>query len=321
MPGRSPSRPSSPIPATSKPSESLLAAYGKALQPIRQKIDRLDSKLLALLKERSLLVAEVGVLKKKLHPTACFIRPAREAEMIRNMAESTAAEALPFPAPHLLSIWRLLIAGSTHIEQSLPASVWVTDKNRDFFWMAREYFGPVKVVEHLYVGRVLSDVMEGKSKIGFLPLPTGVTGTENHGTWWTALANRRKGWPRVFAIAPFVKDRSLPQAMLVGDVMVEPTGDDVTLVVVETRDNLSRTKLLSAFREQSIKVKWLAEAPSGQEKGIQAHLFECDGYYPDDHPVFSALKGLDLLKIVDAIPIGSYARPITLKPYKPQEKQ
>lgn len=87
-----------------------------SLNLLRQKIDALDEQILALLRERMDCVEEVGALKHAQKDQGNFIRPGREAAMLRRLL----AQADPrYPAEAITTIWRLLIAASLKLEQSL----------------------------------------------------------------------------------------------------------------------------------------------------------------------------------------------------------
>ena len=57
------------------------------LQPIRDKIDAIDLKLLSLIQKRGNLAHKVGEIKDMLDKNASLYRPDREAEILRNLAK------------------------------------------------------------------------------------------------------------------------------------------------------------------------------------------------------------------------------------------
>ena len=57
------------------------------LQPIRDKIDAIDLKLLRLIERRGALAHKVGEIKGLLDQNVSLYRPDREAEIIRNLTK------------------------------------------------------------------------------------------------------------------------------------------------------------------------------------------------------------------------------------------
>ncbi|MFM1991123.1 MAG: prephenate dehydratase [Pseudomonadota bacterium] len=84
------------------------------LNALRERIDDVDARLLALLAERGRLVLQVGELK---HATnAPVLRPEREAQILRTLSERNPG---PLPADAIVSIWREIISGCRALERRL----------------------------------------------------------------------------------------------------------------------------------------------------------------------------------------------------------
>lgn len=281
-----------------------LAPVDSVIAEFRTQIDAIDMELFALLKRRSQIVAQVGVHKRATQKARCFIRPGREADMTRALAR---ADTAPFPLSHLFSIWRLLIAGSTNIEQTLTASVYATREQRDFIYLAREYFGPTTpIVSHPNCLRVIGDLLDQKTLIGFMPLPK-----DSEEAWWVHLTQPRAHTPRIFATAPLIADRSIPQALLIGDVVPEETGQDITWLVLDCPRDTSMARLNEAFTKTALRASGLAQAPSAQHSGNLAHLYEVQGFHMDGFAV-KALSDLLGASVQTITPIGSYALPLSV---------
>lgn len=107
------------------------------LSELRNKIDAIDSELLAMLAARADLVLKVGKLK---HETGCsgnFIRSGREARMLR---ELVAKGAGAFPRPAIRAMWRNIISASLGLEAGLKVALVKSDdftQHKDII----EYFG------------------------------------------------------------------------------------------------------------------------------------------------------------------------------------
>src|SRR4051812_24910827 len=116
----------------------------KTLEACRAEIDAIDNSILELLSRRVGIVREVGALKQASADLSgahkSFIRPGREAEMVRRIARQ-AHENLP-QAAALAQMWRLIIASAIDIEEGgASVATLSTDTNRECYWLAREYFG------------------------------------------------------------------------------------------------------------------------------------------------------------------------------------
>ena len=86
-----------------KPQDS----FQNTLQQHRNAIDAIDTQIIALLKERCGVVQQVGHLKEAHKVAGSFIRPGREAIMLRAILESTTGQALPAQA--IAAIWRIIM--------------------------------------------------------------------------------------------------------------------------------------------------------------------------------------------------------------------
>lgn len=192
------------------------------LQNFRNQIDAIDQELFAILKRRSNVVADVGVHKRKTQKERCFLRPAREAIIIKNLKQQDVGH---FPNEHLYAIWRLLIAASTNIEQVLTVSVC---ENSNGLYLAREYFGPTAPITiRKSESEIIADIKNGHSLIGFMPPPES-----SQNQWWLELNTIDS--PKLFAIAPLIADSKIPNAYLIADVKPEQTDNDKSWLISET---------------------------------------------------------------------------------------
>ncbi len=270
------------------------------LQEFRDQIDAIDDELIALLKKRSAIVSQVGDYKRKANKTQCFIRPGREAAMARLIVQQDAGV---FPRPMLAAIWRLLIAGSTSIEQTLSISVCEHHGRQDFFWLAHEYFGPageISMVSH--PSRVIPSVVEGQTLMGMIPMPD-----EDEHDCWRQLLGEGANHPQVFAIAPFLYEEPLPRALMVGDVEPEETGDDCSLLVVEASAEISRSRLQEVFASFGWQGHCLTQVASGNLDGMM-YVFEVSHFLHRQHPMLHDIEQRLGEPAIRVCSIGAYAR-------------
>lgn len=274
----------------------------------RQRIDEIDRQLFTLFKERAQVVAAVGKIKAEEQASRCFIRPGREASMMKS---SMGVDVAPFPSHYLAAMWRMLINGSLHIEQDLHIAVYAPGGSRDFFWLAREYFGPaVATFPEALASRVIGRVAEGQSHVGILPYPE-----DSDDLWWLSLAEDRERWPKVFAMAPYLKSgEKVPKALLIGDVVPEDFGQDATLIVLEAKETISRAAYQDAFGKAGVKARCLKDITPKQSAGaFITSLYEMEGFH--DHKGGAVKKIRKSLgeRLNRATVIGWYAQPLEIK--------
>ena len=91
------------------------------LDTLRAEIDRLDQELVERIHARSKVAMAIGEVKKRYSDSPVFLRPGREASMLRRAAEKHGDH--PFPASSLLRIWREIIPAVTSLEGNLSLAI------------------------------------------------------------------------------------------------------------------------------------------------------------------------------------------------------
>lgn len=277
------------------------------LTELRRAIDAIDDKLFELIKQRTSTVEQVAVYKSANEALQSNIRPGREAEMIRRVYTYFAKEK--FSAAAAADIWRSIIAASTSVETQMAISVYATDSQPLYYWLAREYFGPfMPIMKHPTVGRAIGEVLDRKANAVILPLPMA----EEQNPWWLSLVENDRPELRIFAILPFVLDgrpgRDPGTALAVGRVTPEPTGKDKTYLCLTTDNNISIHRLQGAVAKIKLDAQWVSIHSSMLEQ--RRHLLLADGFLTDGDPILNAFRqeaGTSLLSIQS---LGSYAVPI-----------
>ena len=166
------------------------------LDSLRQEIDEIDSALHDLLMRRSEVTAEVGRAKRDAGTTGQFLRPGREALVLRRLVERHQGG---FPKPVLVRLWREIFAAAT--AQQGPFSVCVLSGKgatglRD---LARTHFGTLTPIgEGGSPQRVINAVVEGEAQVGVLPMPE-----DGDAGWWRHLLAQGTQPPRIIARLPF----------------------------------------------------------------------------------------------------------------------
>ncbi|MCH2547638.1 MAG: chorismate mutase [Alphaproteobacteria bacterium] len=273
----------------------------------RKQIDAMDDEIIALLKRRSKVVSQVGEYKRAEGYKGCFIRPGREADMLRRIWNDF--QDSEFSAVAACEIWRTIIAASTSIESDLRISVHAPDNDDTLYWISREYFGSFSsVIRHPNCNRVVGDVVDGKTEVGILPPLTN----ESDANWWMTLAQQEENAPRIFAQVPFVNSLSESNQHIcfaIARIQPEPTASDITLIAVETHD-ISIHRLTTAFATSGMKASRIAFTNSTAGNNV-CHLLQVEEFVnAEDSRFTKVLETLGEALIFGKV-LGSYATPIT----------
>lgn len=204
------------------------------ISKFRAEIDAIDEKLIRLLNERSEIVKKVGATKKKSqNSNICYIRPGREASMVRRIYDVFRDGV--FPAKGAAHIWRNIINASLSLESRLAISV---SGHGDLYWLAREYFGPFNPVRKKNTSEeVINDVVKGNAEVGVLPV--------SDYRWWLDLPDDIK----IFACVPFIlqNDTKEIKALSFARLLPEDTGNDITLLKLVANIKLNQKIIEEVF--------------------------------------------------------------------------
>jgi chorismate mutase-like protein len=286
-----------------------MAQKPETLDDLRRRIDAIDDALHDLLIERSEINSRIGALKARAGKGALAWRPGREAAVLRRLI---ARHRGPLPRAALVRIWRELMTAFLRLQSDFAVAVYAgTDaENGTCRELARDHFGGLTAVRTNESARqVLSEVGEGRAAVGVLPLPQ----QDDAQPWWPMLIGRDAGTPRVIARLPFVPGaltRTDTEALVVGQVPLEPSGRDRTLVVVELAEPISRATLRRQLDAAGLDGTLLQFGLSqGGERSF--NLIDVDGAAPDAK-LEKLAKGLGK-RATHVSTIGGYAVPLTLE--------
>ncbi len=279
------------------------------LAAFRNQIDEIDDKIIKLLVERIEVVKQVGALKEKTSAIPCPIRSGREAKMIRRIVDKL--RPTDFPTSSAASIWRTIIGASTGVESPLILSVFSNEKENNIYWLAREYFGSnAPIIKQPHINRIVGDVMDGKATVGIVPFLRSAD-TSN---WWTVLLQHGDNVPKIFAHVPFVytdvPGKAIPSALALAKLIPEPSGDDMSLVVIEADANVSQHRLQTAFVSAKLDVAWINIATLSPAS--RHHLVEIKGFITPEHEDFTALLSGLGTSVLKTYFLGAYATPMTI---------
>ena len=270
---------------------------GTSLQDLRGEIDRIDSELHALIKQRASLVEEIRRVKARDSITT--VRPGREAEILRTLFRRHDSH---FPFAAVARIWREIIAGITRMEMPEYSIAVHTGGNDPGIWdLARNQFGSATPMTPFATSReVLGEVAAGRAAVGVLACPR----EGDADPWWTNIAVR--DGLRVSYRLPFTPSGSSgPDALAVGRIVPEASGLDRSLVVIETREALSRAGVTGLAERAGIKGYPIASCKAG----LYFQLLDAEGFIAEDDARIGDLARLN--DVAQVTVIGTYAAPLS----------
>ncbi|WP_334130402.1 chorismate mutase [Sneathiella sp.] len=276
------------------------------LETLRAEIDRLDAELLAVLEKRVAIVGDIAAAKQ-IDGNSLSFRPGREATILRKILERHSS-ALPDTV--VAAIWRELIAAVGWIQQPYSVSITAPDKSVGYWDLARFHFGsatPMKL--HQNPGNVLREVYDNPTVLGVLPWLT-----RERDTWWTHLANGGENVPKILAALPFLESPAGEfedlNSLVIGRASPEPSGDDVTVMVVITREEVSRARINDNLGKVGLKGHCLDSRRPDGDDGDWMHLVEMPEFVAKGDARLEDLGRISGDVFIKAVILGAYAVPI-----------
>ena len=92
----------------------------KNLKSFRDKIDKIDQEILALIQKRASHAVAIGKIKSKTDPKQSFYKPGRETKILRNIIKSNKKGLLP--DSKIRAIYKELISGCLSLEEILKVA-------------------------------------------------------------------------------------------------------------------------------------------------------------------------------------------------------
>lgn len=145
------------------------------IEELREKIDRIDDRILMLLNERSRVVIEVG--KLKAGKSMEFHAPGREREIYERLMKNNPG---PLPNDALKSVYREIISASLSLES--PIKVAFMGPKATFSHLATmQQFGlSAELVPLKSIPSVFEEVEKGKALYGVVPVENSTEGVVSH---------------------------------------------------------------------------------------------------------------------------------------------
>ena len=267
------------------------------LEDLRREIDEIDSSLHDLIMRRAEIVEQVAEAKGAQADSG--MRPGREAEILRRLA---ARHRGPFKRGSLMRIWREIIATLTAMQGPYSVAVFADDK--DGLWdLARDHFGSYTDLSSCATRReVVAGVAGGAWTHGILPYPAD----EDDRPWWGGLWSASA--PRVVLRLPFVEPGNLrgdgAEALVIARVAPEDSGDDRSLLLLETAAEIRRPVIAEMLAAIGID----GEIVSAATDGSRQYLAEAAGFLADGDSRLANLAKQENVERVRVI--GAYPTPL-----------
>lgn len=266
------------------------------IDELRSQIDETDRQLLQLIERRTQLALTIGQLKgRQSNRFGDFYRPSRETQIIRKILSLHKGD---FPASGLIAIWRQIISTALQLQYPYKLAVYEKQPDIDLSHLAQYYFGNATLTSTAKSSvQILAALTSGQAQLGLLPFPPLSSDNE----WWLNLHPP-------FHILGHLKlqspDGDIQEAFLVGQAVLEDTGQDQSLLAISCNEAISRNSLCNVLKDLGLQPTLL---DSREKDGKSHYLIQIDGFiYPED-PVLGKLTAV---LPIDVNWLGAYARSI-----------
>ncbi len=277
------------------------------LEALRREIDGIDDEMHDLLMRRTSVVERIGAVKSR-QATRVYIRPAREATILRRLVERHRGR---LPAAVVVRVWREIIAATTLLQGPFSVAVYSPDGSVEYWDLARDHYGScTQLTLHSTANSVIRAVVDGDATVAVMPVPED----GDPDPWWRLLVGAEERTPHIVARLPFIDGGAgglaRNGALAIAQLEHEETGSDLSLVAVEASAEISRGSLREAFNDARLPAKDVAAWQDEDNRESRLHLFEIGDFVgPDDARVAAVMERLDD-QAVRVIRLGGYALPL-----------
>ena len=271
------------------------ASDSGSLDEARARIDRIDDRILDLLGERAEIVEEVVQAKRSAgEETRSSFRPEREAAILRRLHARLHRRKTGLSFEGVARVWREIMSAA--LLQQEPVSVGVQGatgvRGAELRALARLHFGSgVVITACVRMEDLYRAVRRDRTLIGLVP---------SLSRFAIEAVGRRDG-PMIFAALPFW-GTGMPRAYAFGHVQLAGTDDDVTLLTLRRRQDVSVRRVSQALA--GIGISACYEGGSGGQS-----VFALDGFHVSEQVearIGEALRP----HIRQWRLLGAYARPL-----------
>jgi chorismate mutase len=283
-----------------------MAMSNPDLDDLRRRIDEIDDRLHDLLMARTEVVETIAAQKHR--GGVPVFRPGREATILRRLI---ARHGGRFPPAAMIRMWREMMAATVGLQTDFAVAVYVSNAGSGYWDLARDHFGGHSAMTpYQSTGQVIRAVTDGLATVGILPMPE----EDDRDPWWRSIVSSDELAPRILARLPFAGRGNARSeggdALVVGCGALEPTGDDRSLVVVETHGHISRARIFSELGIAKLACTFFTSVGSGP--GTTLNLLEINGFVPADDVRLARFCARVGSAVVRVVMLGGYAAPLAL---------
>ncbi len=144
------------------------------LDKLRAAIDKVDDRILDLLRERAELVYEIGLLKEKTGDS--YYAPGREEQLLRRLS---AANNSRLPEASVRAIYREIMSAMRALEQTITVAYLGPRATFSHQAAARHFGAGVQLEPQRSIGEVFDEVERGHAQFGVVPIENSLEGAVN----------------------------------------------------------------------------------------------------------------------------------------------
>lgn len=262
------------------------------LRQLRDAIDTIDGKLLALLNDRARLAQEIGLIKERNGRPV--YAPERAEQLMRRLAEQSTG---PLDAAAIRAIYIEIMSASLALEKEMLIACEGSVGGRTHFAAKQQFGSSVRYAFHQGIGELLEAVKSGKADCAVIPL--GDDGPDN--AVLEALWNGD-----LFITAQILpggeeSGKGSSRYLVLGTSPNTPSGRDQTALLLHLGQDATPDTAIALLREAGLHPLFLHSHPGSS--GLR--LFVETAGHADDPALQSLLHSLNSTGIT-AKHCGSY---------------
>src|SRR3954467_11938704 len=144
------------------------------LQPLREKIDELDHRIVELLNARARIVVDIGRVK---HQSGTPVyAPDREKIVLERIRAANKSVGGPLPDTCLEAIYRELMSGSFALERPLRIAYLGPQGSYSHLGSVKKFGSSVEHVAGVDIASVFDEVTRGHADLGLVPIENSSSG-------------------------------------------------------------------------------------------------------------------------------------------------
>lgn len=237
------------------------------LNSLREKIDAIDSDLIRLLNERSIVAKEIGSVKSK--QGLPIYSPEREERVLRSLVEKSQG---PLTSEAIRAIYREIMSAALALEKDIAIAC-LGPSGGPAHQAAHSKFGSsVRYVFFPEVEDVLNEVTNNGADCGVIPLDDAEHGIFNQTLDQLAETELTICAEIAQAGTGSEEGRTESRFLVIGSAQNAPSGNDQTMLMLRIEDKPGAlVSALEPFKELGINLSHFASRPAS--RGSQDILF------------------------------------------------